>query len=105
MGLLYSDARMDKAVAFCWEVQQFLSTARFEGWDEERLRMHMESYKQLWRRFPAGVRSSAHTIFMEQLNEQLSKATDQRDSTKPVWLNEQLGHSAGIIGSDSPSSS
>lgn len=95
MTLIHNDDRLDKAVAFCWETQRMLNDARFYGWSYARLKQHVEMRKQLWRRFSSGIRSSAHAIFMEQLNEQLNTPAEQRDKDRPVWLNENLGIGTG----------
>jgi len=89
--LLHSDERIQKAVDFCWETQRLLSRARHDNWHHSRLSMYVKSRVQQWRRFPSGVRTSAHLIFMEQLHEQLRKPEPERDTTKPVWLNETSG--------------
>lgn len=82
--------QLDKAVEFCWETQRKIHDMRFEGWHASRVKLWSKSRKQLWLRFPHGIRTSAHTIFMEQLNEQLRKPAGERDSNKPVWVNEQF---------------
>lgn len=88
---IFGDPTIERAVAFCWETQRWLNTARFYAWHDERIRTYVKSRSQLWRRFSKGVRTSAHQIFMEQLHEQLGKHPDERDTTKPVWVNEHTG--------------
>jgi hypothetical protein len=92
--LIYSDRRMDLALAFCWETQRTLSTAKLYGWDNERIREYIKSRSQLWRRFPSGVRTSAHMKFLEELNAQLATAPEQRDKERPVWINERWDYGA-----------
>lgn len=98
---------MAKAVAFCWETQHILTEARFMNWAPQRLKMHIKSRTQTWRAFPHTIRTEAHQIFLGEINEQLAKPAEQRDSAKPVWLNENLG--IGVVdnsgGSGEPAAS
>ncbi len=102
MSLIYDDPRMDKAVEFCWETQRMITAAKFYGWQPQRTLAHLESRKQQWRKFPSGVRTTAHTIFMEQLNEQIRRPKDERDIDRPVWVNEQAGWIAPDAGPGQP---
>lgn len=83
-----TSAKLEEAVEFCWSYQRGITKARAEGWPQFRLRGWVECQRQLWRRFSAGIRSSANAIFQEQINEQLATPPEQRNPNQPVWLNE-----------------
>lgn len=101
---IFNDPRIEQAVTFAWETQRMLTDARFYGWSAARLKEHIKSRAQQWRRFSSGVRTAAHQIFMEQLHEQLGKHPDERDTTKPTWINEQFGVGIPVRTSDGDSS-
>jgi hypothetical protein len=84
------EQRIQQALDFQWETQRLMHKWRFEGWHPLRVKEHVKARGQLWRAFARGIRTTAHARFMEELHEQLGLEPGQRNSHKPVWLNEQF---------------